>query len=42
MDVEALLQSIPPLAVYLLVGGVVGLESLGIPLPGRLCWSARR
>ncbi|MDT5222667.1 MAG: hypothetical protein QOG19_74 [Mycobacterium sp.] len=36
MDVEALLQSIPPFAVYLLVGGVVGLESLGIPLPGEI------
>ncbi|ORB86565.1 hypothetical protein B1987_25490 [Mycobacterium kansasii] len=36
MDVEALLHSIPPLAVYLLVGGVVGIESLGIPLPGEI------
>ncbi|OBJ49194.1 DedA family protein [Mycobacterium sp. 1423905.2] len=36
MDVEALLQTIPPLAVYLLVGGVVGVESLGIPLPGEI------
>ncbi|UXA08903.1 DedA family protein [Mycobacterium sp. SMC-2] len=36
MDVEALLHSIPPLAVYLVVGGVVGLESLGIPLPGEI------
>lgn len=36
MDVNALLQSIPPLAVYLLVGGVVGVESLGIPLPGEI------
>lgn len=36
MDVTALLQSIPPLAVYLLVGGVVGVESLGIPLPGEI------
>ncbi|CAM3281566.1 hypothetical protein BST27_16895 [Mycobacterium intermedium] len=36
MDIEALLQSIPPLAVYLVVGGVVGLESLGIPLPGEI------
>ncbi|SOJ54640.1 putative membrane protein [Mycobacterium simulans] len=36
MDVEALLQSIPPLAVYLVVGGVVGMESLGIPLPGEI------
>lgn len=36
MDVEALLQAIPPLAVYLVVGGVVGMESLGIPLPGEI------
>ncbi|OBK27957.1 hypothetical protein A5634_21670 [Mycobacterium asiaticum] len=36
MDVASLLQSIPPLAVYLVVGGVVGLESLGIPLPGEI------
>src|SRR5271157_273481 len=36
MDAEALLHSIPPLAVYLVVGGVVGIESLGIPLPGEI------
>ncbi len=36
MNVEALLQSIPPLAVYLVVGAVVGVESLGIPLPGEI------
>ena len=36
MNVEALLQSIPPLAVYLVVCGVVGMESLGIPLPGEI------
>ncbi len=36
MNVEALLQSIPPLAVYLVVGGVVGIESLGVPLPGEI------
>jgi membrane protein DedA with SNARE-associated domain len=36
MNVEALLHSIPPLAVYLVVGAVVGLESLGIPLPGEI------
>ncbi|MEZ0384799.1 MULTISPECIES: DedA family protein [Mycobacteriaceae] len=36
MSVDALLQSIPPLLVYLLVGGVIGLESLGIPLPGEV------
>ena len=36
MDVGALLQSIPPLAVYVIVGAVIGLESLGIPLPGEI------
>src|ERR1700756_265926 len=36
MNVEALLRSIPPLAVYLVVGGVVGIESLGVPLPGEI------
>ncbi|OBF10161.1 hypothetical protein A5730_07390 [Mycobacterium sp. ACS4054] len=36
MNVEALLHAIPPLAIYLVVGGVVGLESLGIPLPGEI------
>ena len=36
MTVDALLQSIPPLTVYLVVGVVVGIESLGIPLPGEI------
>lgn len=36
MTVDALLQSIPPLAVYLVVGVIIGLESLGIPLPGEI------
>ena len=36
MTVDTLLQSIPPLAVYLVVGVVIGLESLGIPLPGEI------
>ncbi|KAA8957640.1 DedA family protein [Mycobacterium sp.] len=36
MTVDAVLQSIPPLTVYLVVGAVVGLESLGIPLPGEI------
>ncbi len=34
MNVDAVLQMIPPVAVYLAVGLVIGLESLGIPLPG--------
>lgn len=33
---ESFLQTIPPLAVYLVVGVVIGLESLGIPLPGEI------
>ncbi|HEX5144759.1 MAG TPA: DedA family protein [Mycobacterium sp.] len=36
MNVDALLQTIPPVAVYLFVGVVIGLESLGIPLPGEI------
>ncbi|BBX69509.1 DedA family protein [Mycolicibacterium psychrotolerans] len=36
MNVEALLQAIPPIAVYLVVGAVIGIESLGIPLPGEI------
>lgn len=31
-----MLESIPPLAVYLVIGLVIGLESLGIPLPGEI------
>jgi membrane protein DedA with SNARE-associated domain len=30
------LQTVPPLLVYLVVGLVVGLESVGIPLPGEI------
>src|SRR5690242_11467179 len=36
MNLEPLLHSIPPITVYLVVGGVVGIESLGIPLPGEI------
>lgn len=36
MSVDVLLYSIPPVLVYVLVGGVIGLESLGIPLPGEI------
>lgn len=36
MNVEAILVAIPPLAVYLTVGFIIGLESLGIPLPGEI------
>jgi membrane protein DedA with SNARE-associated domain len=34
--VDHLLQSIPPLAVYLIVGMVILAESLGAPFPGEL------
>lgn len=36
MHIDDWLQTIPPLLVYLMVGGVIGLESLGIPLPGEI------
>lgn len=36
MSVDVLLHSIPPVLVYLLVGAVIGIESLGVPLPGEL------
>jgi len=36
VDIDAFLQTIPPLAVYLIVGAVIGVESLGIPLPGEI------
>jgi membrane protein DedA with SNARE-associated domain len=36
MTVEMLLHTIPPLVVYLLVGLVIGVESLGVPLPGEI------
>ncbi len=36
MNVDALLVAVPPAVVYLVVGLVVGLESMGIPLPGEV------
>ena len=36
MTVVSVLQAIPPLVVYLVVGAVVGVESLGVPLPGEI------
>ena len=36
MSVEAIFEAIPPIAVYLTVGLIIGLESLGIPLPGEI------
>ncbi|WP_327686953.1 DedA family protein [Streptomyces sp. NBC_00467] len=36
MHVQEWLETVPPLSIYLLVGVVIGLESLGIPLPGEI------
>jgi membrane protein DedA with SNARE-associated domain len=36
MHVEEWLQAIPPLWICVIVGVVIGLESLGIPLPGEI------
>ncbi|MFD7296243.1 DedA family protein [Streptomyces sp. NPDC059897] len=36
MHVQAWLDTIPAVAVYALVAGVIGVESLGIPLPGEI------
>jgi len=36
VNVDAFLETIPPFAVYVVVGVVIGLESLGIPLPGEI------
>lgn len=30
------LQDFPPFVIYLIVGGVVGVESMGVPLPGEI------
>ncbi|WP_051871270.1 DedA family protein [Streptomyces sclerotialus] len=36
MHVQEWLESVPAVSVYLLVGVVIGVESLGIPLPGEI------
>lgn len=36
MPVESFLITIPPLLVYVAVGLVIGIESLGLPLPGEI------
>jgi membrane protein DedA with SNARE-associated domain len=36
VHIDEWLQAIPPIAVYLIVTLVIGLESLGIPLPGEI------
>lgn len=36
MDVQGWLETVPAVAIYVLVAGVIGLESLGVPLPGEI------
>ncbi|MFD5430164.1 DedA family protein [Streptomyces sp. NPDC127084] len=36
MHVQEWLETIPAVSIYILVGVVIGLESLGIPLPGEI------
>jgi membrane protein DedA with SNARE-associated domain len=36
IDVQHWLVALPPLAVYLIVAGVIGVESMGVPLPGEI------
>ncbi|MFG3532007.1 DedA family protein [Streptomyces sp. NPDC047917] len=36
MHIQEWLETIPAVSVYALVAGVIGLESLGIPLPGEI------
>jgi membrane protein DedA with SNARE-associated domain len=33
---ELWLQSLPPMVSYLIIGGIIGLESMGIPVPGEI------
>ncbi|MEU8256393.1 DedA family protein [Micromonospora inaquosa] len=36
IDVQHWLSALPPGVVYLLVAGVIGVESMGVPLPGEI------
>lgn len=36
MDLMAWLTSIPPVVIYVVVGSIIGLESMGVPLPGEI------
>ncbi|MGW7414719.1 DedA family protein [Streptomyces sp. NPDC054863] len=36
MDVQQWLETVPAVSIYILVGVVIGVESLGIPLPGEI------
>ncbi len=35
-DVSGWLEGFPPMVIYLIVGLIIGLESMGIPLPGEI------
>lgn len=35
-DVQQWLMVLPPMGIYLIVGAVIGIESMGIPLPGEI------
>jgi membrane protein DedA with SNARE-associated domain len=35
-EVSAWLEAFPPMVIYLIVGLIIGLESMGIPLPGEI------
>ncbi|MER7667684.1 DedA family protein [Kitasatospora sp. NPDC096128] len=36
MHIDAWIESVPPTTVYALIGLIIGIESLGIPLPGEI------
>ncbi|MEV4813603.1 DedA family protein [Micromonospora avicenniae] len=36
LDVQQWLGALPPLVIYLTVAGIIGVESMGIPLPGEI------
>ncbi|MGG8406680.1 DedA family protein, partial [Streptomyces sp. 12297] len=36
MHIQEWLETVPAVSIYILVGLVIGLESLGIPLPGEI------
>jgi membrane protein DedA with SNARE-associated domain len=36
LGIDEWLTSLPPMAIYLVVGGIILLESMGIPLPGEI------
>jgi membrane protein DedA with SNARE-associated domain len=36
VQVQHWLATLPPILIYLVVGGVIGIESLGIPVPGEI------